>query len=528
MFKKKLSLGSLFLCCVFSFFAQNYECKKWEVVDIGFRAVINEGNPFVMEFGAIFTHENGKKMNVPGFYNGDDNWMIRFCPSEVGVWVFETYAAVAPLDGQNGKISVAQNTGQHGAVQVHPTVPQRFIYEDGTPYFPLAFEVDWLFALDANNVSAIPRTKKMVKHLVNYRFNKVIMNVYASEASWGEKDKIEDKYNFAQPTVFPFGGTNENPDYSILNVDFFKHFDRVISHLNDNEIIAHLMIYVWNKKVNWAKPGSDADNMYFDYVVRRYQAFPNLIWDISKEALAYGRDDMDYIVERIERLKKQDAHERLVTVHDYKFCYNYPELLDFISIQEWRPNLYNQMLQATKAHPRQPVFNVEHGGYEQSMHTIFHGAYTDAVVCLERSYECIFAGTYTTYYWQNSSWYEVVYEPFELPKAQQPKFEYYKILMDFFEKYDYSQFIAKQYVYSPYCLSNEKDQFIYLVPSGMYAVQGSIPPAANHKKVKVQWFDPLTGAYSKPLEKTLNSWMNFIKPESTTSPFALMIIEVLE
>lgn len=61
----------------------------------------------------------------------------------------------------------------------------------------------------------------------------------------------------------------------------------------------------------------------FDYLVKRYQAFPNLIWDISKEALAYGMDDMDYIVERIDRLRKLDGHKRLVTVHDYNFYRNH-------------------------------------------------------------------------------------------------------------------------------------------------------------------------------------------------------------
>ena len=63
-------------------------------------------------------------------------------------------------------------------------------------------------------------------------------------------------------------------------MEFFQHFDRVMAELDNKNVAAHLMIYVWNKKVNWPKSRSAEDNRYFDYVVKRYQAYPNLIWDI--------------------------------------------------------------------------------------------------------------------------------------------------------------------------------------------------------------------------------------------------------
>lgn len=509
--------------------AKNYSCTKWEVFDIPFKAVTVSINPFTAEFTGVFIHESGKEMNIPGFYNGSNTWIIRFSPSLEGEWTYTTHSDFAALDHKKGKVMVTPNDkkDRHGAVVINEKNSQRFMYEDGTSYFPLAFEIDWLFALDAQNKEGIPKTEKIVNSLVEHKFNKLIMNVYAYDASWGEKEKIDPKYNFANPEIFPFGGTNDNPDHSTLNIDFFNHFDRVMRHLHENELVSHLMIYVWNKKVNWAKPGSEQDNMYFDYVVKRYQAFPNLIWDISKEALAYGMDDMDYIAERIERLNKLDGHDRLLTVHDYSFCRAYPGLVDFISIQEWKPNLYDQMIRVAETHPQKPVFNVEHGGYEKSMHEIFHGAYIDPVVCLERTYTCIFAGTYSTYYWQNSSWYELVYEPFELPEENQPKFIYYKILMEFFSNFDYGQFSPDQFFYSSYCLSNEKDVFLYFMPCGMYALEGMPPKPADKKRVSIQWFDPLNGSYTEKEERTLNGWSGFVKPKSIDSPFAIVIMRVL-
>ncbi|MEM7014031.1 MAG: hypothetical protein AAF585_21440, partial [Verrucomicrobiota bacterium] len=105
-------------------------------------------------------------------------------------------------------------------------------------------------ALDADNPDDIPRTRQIISEVAKNGFNQVVMNVYAYDAGFGEKDKIQPENNFAQPSVFPFGGDNENPDFSTLEVTFFQRLDRVI---------AHLMIYVWNKKVNWPEAGSAAD-----------------------------------------------------------------------------------------------------------------------------------------------------------------------------------------------------------------------------------------------------------------------------
>jgi hypothetical protein len=522
---------ALFMLALFLFpsggeaHAANHE--TWDVIDLSFRGSPGRSNPFTVDFGAVITHESGMKMKVPGFYNGNNSWIVRFSPPEPGRWTYTTWSEVRALNSQKGELKVAPS-GARGPVRIAENNRQRLAYSDGTPYFSLAFEIDWLFALDADNPRDIPRTRQIVGHIAENGFNKAIINVYAYDAGWGEKHLIDPRFNFAKPDIFPFGGTNEIPDHGTLNIDFFKHFDRVMHELNDKGVIAHLMIYVWNKFVNWPSPGSDHDNMYFDYVVKRYQAYPNLIWDISKEALAYGMDDMDYITGRIDRLRDLDAHKRLVTVHDYSYCRAHPDKIDFISVQEWKPNLYNEMLDIVQRFPQMPVYNVEHGGYEQTMHTIFHGAYTNPEICLKRTYVCYFAGTYPTYYWQNASWYELVYDPFSLPAENQPKFHYYRHLMDFFSNFDYNTLVPAQYFYSSYVLTNNKDTFIYLLPWHGYSLEGMAPRQARGKKVEIQWFDPLTGEYSEKTERQLGEWTGIRKPGRISSPFALAVIKIID
>jgi hypothetical protein len=38
------------------------------------------------------------------------------------------------------------------------------------------------------------------------------------------------------------------------------------------------MIYVWNKLVNWPEMHTQGDDLYFDYIIHRYQAFSNVIF----------------------------------------------------------------------------------------------------------------------------------------------------------------------------------------------------------------------------------------------------------
>ena len=46
-------------------------------------------------------------MRVPGFYDGDQTFVLRFSPPDVGTWTFETYASVAELAGLRGTVEAS-------------------------------------------------------------------------------------------------------------------------------------------------------------------------------------------------------------------------------------------------------------------------------------------------------------------------------------------------------------------------------------------------------------------------------------
>lgn len=493
----------------------NHEVKKWQVLDISFNA--KSGKPFNADFYAIFQSPSGKEQKVDGFYNDDNQWIIRFSGSEVGEWIYTTRSEISALNNKKGKLTIIEDNAEtsKGGIVISKNNARHFSYEDGSPYFLMAFECDWLYSLDYHNKEGLPKTEHLLSLLNQNGFNQVVMNVFSYDVKWKKDELLKEhpEHEFGAPEdIFPFLGNNKNPDYSELNIDFFKNLDRTINLMNEKNIVSHLMIYVWNKLVAWPEMYSEADNMYFDYVVKRYGAFPNIMWDISKEALYYGRADDKYILERIDRLKMANSFNRLISVHDYEFCKRNPESVDYISRQDWNYSLYQNMIGDYENYTNKPIFNIEHGGYEQSPYDVFAGSYIGAEQCLRRNYQCAFAGAYSTYYWQGTSWNAIIWNPFEQNEHfYKPKFEYFKNFTTLFTDYQFSQYEPyKKYNRAGYCLkSTTAEKYLYYVPQETYWYVASYL-FKEYKTIRYKWFNTITGEYTK--DYAITKEQSFISP----------------
>ena len=498
---------------------------QWDVVDIRFRVDTTPKQPVDIEFAATMQGPDGASLTVPGFFNGDDEYIIRFAPPTEGRWRYATRSSLEALNGKAGDLSVAPaRDGRKGGIIIDPKISTRFIYENGDGYYPIAFESDWLFALDAENESDIPVTRQFVDTLASNGFNQIVMNVFAYDVNWKKDDHLTNQHDYGSPRVFPFGGSNDQPDHSQLNIEYFKRLDRVIDYLDQKGIVAHLMIYVWNKRVNWPAADSEADNRYFDYVVRRYQAFPNLVWDISKEALGYGHTDVNYISQRIERLRELDAFNRLITVHDYSYCRRFTNKVDFVSVQLWSSELHSVMRNVCRDMPGKPILNIEHGGYERSPYVVFTGNYTSPEVCLERAYQCVFAGTFPTHYWQGAAWNVIIPDIEGMEPDSRPRLDYYRHMRTLVDRFQVDQLIAgDKKSNAGFALHDGKDLYLYYVPKECEFIGLRLPKQLRGKTMKATWFDPFSGTYSDPIHKEIGQWPALAKPAG--DGFRILIIE---
>ena len=118
--------------------------------------------------------------------------------------------------------------------------------------------------------------------------------------------------------MYAWEGSNEQPDHSRFNLAYWQHYDRIIETLNRRGMIAHILIKVYNKMVNW--PSITEEDLFFRWLMARYAAFPNVHWDFSKEA--NNEKDLNYKRDRIAFLRQNDPYHRPITVHDDRQTYD--------------------------------------------------------------------------------------------------------------------------------------------------------------------------------------------------------------
>ncbi len=376
--------------------------EQYHSHDFSFQAQA-AGNPFDVELTGEFTGPSGVVLRVPGFYDGDGTWKIRFSPTAVGKWSMRT---VSPLAALNGKTDAAidcvanRNPRIHGSLRVDPAHPYHFIWEDGTRYFLLGYEADWLWGADMMD-PARKEMRKLIDQMDARGFNHVLVNVYAHDTKWANGKQHE--WDYGPPAMFVFEGTNDKPDHTRLNTAFFRKYDEMMVALRDKGIVAHIMLKVYNKLVNWPERGSENERRYFRYVAARYQAFSNVVWDYSKEA--YNEKDEQLQSNLMNLVRSTDAYRRLMTVHDDDVYEWDPELsrnVDFRTDQQHRH--FGEMIAFDRAMRARPVVNSEFG-YERGVdklpsYNINHEWHEQ----LHNGWLVYMAGGYGVYYYHNTAW----------------------------------------------------------------------------------------------------------------------------
>jgi hypothetical protein len=368
------------------------------------------GNPFDVEVRGEFSGPDGTRITVPGFYAGGNSWKIRFSPTKPGRWSMITVSPVAALNAHaetDIQCTGNSNPAIHGSLFVDPVNRHHFIYEDGSRYFLMGYEADWLWGADMKDPE-----RKVMRHLIDQiaarGFNHLLVNVYAHDTSWSKGH--QNQWDYGPTDIYVFGGTNDKPDHARLNTAFFDNYDVMMNALLERGIVANVMIKVYNKMVNWPQPGSRDEERYFRYVTARYQAYPNIIWDFSKEA--YNERDKSLEKRLIDLVRASDGYHRLTTAHDNDLYDWDPKLntnLDFRTDQEhfhWK-----EMLLFDRQILPWPIVNSELY-YERGVDDLpTYPVKQDWQDMIRGAYEVYLSGGYFVYYYSNTAWDVVKPDP---------------------------------------------------------------------------------------------------------------------
>lgn len=280
--------------------AQLNTVELWGIYEIALKGPTN-GNPFVdVRFSAVF--DNGaKKMEVPGFYDGDGIYRILFMPDTQGAWRYETRANRWELTNKTGDFTVTPpGKGNHGPVRVHNTY--HFAYADGTPYKQIGTTIyNWLDTPEAVQ-------EETLKTLAASPFNKARMLLTQQPTPY---------LNKFPPALWPYEGKPPHDwDYTRFNPEFFRHYEKRIGQLRDLGIEADLILFNPYGKFGFERMTKEQDELYVRYVVARFGAYRNVWWSLANE-WDFLRTKTEADWDRLGRLVQQcDPFDHLRSIHN--------------------------------------------------------------------------------------------------------------------------------------------------------------------------------------------------------------------
>ena len=393
----------------------------------------------------------------------------------------------------------------HGPLQVDKAHPQHFIYGDGARCFLMGYEADWLMQID-QTPSDLARIKALLDKIGGLGFNMVVVSSYsyAHLGRWGREEHEHDP-KFVTPKIPPWVGGNATPDYGRLDNEFFYHFDRIMVELLKRGILAHIMIHVYNKEVCWPELGTADDDRYWRYLVARYQAFPNVIWDPAKEAYY---QTPEYVWGRLGTIRSLDGYRRLLTVHDpnrgaprnqwamSRRTYYDPRkdlsdaLVDFKSDQihlDWYADAVRNYLAAQR-----PYVNVE-CGYERGVEevpTLNPLRMQRWREVLRRTWLVTMGGAYINYHYCNTAW------SLFIPEPDPPGYSAHQLYRDFWSGTRYwllcpdNTPLGEDTREGRYCRSNLGQEYVVFDETGQgFDLTITDATAPLH----ATWFNPVGG-----------------------------------
>jgi hypothetical protein len=282
--------------------------EQWGMYEVALAGPAS-GNPFVdVRVSARFSL-GGTAIDVPGFYDGQGTYRVRFMPDRQGTWRYVTASNVPALDGKPGTVTVTPpSAGNRGPVRVAHTF--HFEYSDGTPFKQIGTTAyAWTH-------QPAEREAQTLRTLAASPFNKLRFCVFPKRYNW----------NMDEPPRYPFEGTPPNRwETSRFNPAFFQHLERRILDLQALGIEADVILLHPYDDGHWGfdRMTSEADDRYLRYVVARLAAYRNVWWSLANEYDFMDRkaeEDWDRIGELVS---KNDPFHHLLSVHNGRRIFNH-------------------------------------------------------------------------------------------------------------------------------------------------------------------------------------------------------------
>ena len=302
---------------------QQAEIARYDVFEAVLTASKAYANPFLdVTVTATFTAPSGRKLEVFGFYDGQNTWRLRVAPDEVGQWSYVTHAgnvADSGLDRQTGVFKCVPSRNK-GFIRPDKKHKYYFSYSDGTPFFALG---------DTCSVTCKALSHANRKAYLDARAGKPFnfLRIFASLTFNAWTGKPWSDVISHDPDGFPWGGTPQSPDYDRLNPAYFQRYERILGELKQRNV--HAEVIVFNLyEIPFKDPSiwtPEREKLWGRYVVSRLSAYSTVfLWTVAQEyerypagRYSYEPADDDWVKRMAKLIREADPYDHPITVHPW-------------------------------------------------------------------------------------------------------------------------------------------------------------------------------------------------------------------
>lgn len=279
---------------------ESQTAEQWGVFEIILQGP-SSGNPYMdHSFEAAFTH-GSQTVTVPGFYDGNGTYKVRFSPDRQGRWTYITLSDLSALKGHKGSFLCVEPTGNnHGPLRIVNTYYLE--YTDGSPFYSVGTTAyQWTSVRQSIQ-------EQTIQTLAGAPFNKIRMCVFPKHYSYG---------NDTEPWMLPFGKQDDENDPTQPNYAYFQNFDKRVEQLMEMGIQADVILFhpydIWG----YFQMGREMNEKYVRYMIARLSAYRNVWWSLANEwDVPSIKDAIDW--EGIgSLLQNEDPHQRLRGIHNW-------------------------------------------------------------------------------------------------------------------------------------------------------------------------------------------------------------------
>jgi hypothetical protein len=293
----------------------------------------------------VFTSPGGREFVMPGFYDGDQTWRIRFNPGEAGEWRYSVRSRPGNSDfAESGRFTV-EGGKPRGFLKSTPGEAWGFRFENGEPFLAIGDTVYDLFGMAycGGDVEGFIERRRRQGH-----------NLFRVRLTSSEFHPPDGDFEWQTRNMWPWGGSRSAPRFDRFNLDWFQSIDRTVNSIEaKGDLGLEMIMEAWGFEFpfnhrTWFT--AEWEELWLRYLFARYDAYNCVyFWTPLNEYEYYPNGDWNWKVAadrwamRIGRWYKDfSPHQHVSSVHNGPrvppFAERFradPEAIDNVMFQEW-------------------------------------------------------------------------------------------------------------------------------------------------------------------------------------------------